>query len=1511
MKLRIISPPRLTEICWIFRVGFMVAALCFGATAARADWPMYRHDLHRSGITDETLALPLSLAWRHDAAQPPKPAWPEPIRIVNRMDFDYAPHPVIAGGTVFLASSADDTLRAFDASTGKLKWRFVAGGPIRFAPQVEDGRVFFAADDGVAYCLDAGSGKAKWTFNAAPVDERMIGNGRMISRWPIRTGVLVSNGAVYLIAGIWPTEGLYAFSLDAKTGAVNWCNDTCGGIQTNGVGGSKWNPNDPHASEFGGAGLTPQGAMLADNHVLIVPLANNAPATFNRLTGGLLNFVANSSGGANVQMDGDMYFRPIQGKGPLTIFGTRAPSRGQPNRALTFPSTEIPQLDTYPNAAPDSIRLKGKVSFLVKDEKLTAKIAYGLCLANDKLIVGGNGLVTIHDKATDKELWRAVVDGEARELAVSDGRLFVATHRGTLYCFAPGEHSPILAVPATNAVAPPNDSARAVLSELENAGISRGFALVIGDAEGALATTLAANTELHIVMPVADAVAAQALRNRLVDATSLYGSRIHVQVISSFDRLPFSQYFANAVIVVSPTGKLNSRELYRVTRPCGGLILMPGVPPERADALLREATPIPREVIVTTRGRAPAILRGPLAGARDWNTGAEPDHLVKWPLRPIWFGGPSSTLGMFSVLGQHPPVAAAGRYFILGDATLSAVDAYNGVVLWTRAIPTLYPNLRKIDGVLHAIADSPKNEYPQQMSILRRVVGADDKFVYLTLGKSYFRGDGEACIKLDVKTGEQIEMYAPFSSGKTIALDRARTWPIEIDTLREGSVKMEPGADGLKVTLALKSPEITPLDTWDLFFDFRAPDSRYGLFDRGAFQIIVSPAKDSQSAPQWTRGAGPAFPAIGITGTREGAVSTAVLTIPWKQIESLCGSRPKTFAFSATLTTHNGERESAIVQRRLFCDANAAGLNNGWGTMLLGNESEIKAQTKPSVVLGAFEAMPTDWAKKGAVNPEGIDATIKASPRVHPLTGELVPRIYRSGAAGCGRITFSDTSAFGRAAKLSISIYDFEDDSGLRNFAGIASNCGPGMKSMSIQAALGLLIASEARSHCDCMVPIRTSVAFAPAERRLNEDWATFFDRDVDTRVRHAAINFGAPGDRRDAGTLWLGFPRAGGRGIFPLEAASRHVVFTAPPISSCLQLPLKIEKFQISGRINLNSDRVTIAGTDRPWLYASAMRGIKKATLRVNFLTPITSRENGPPGNAQLTLPFTRTDIFIHHDAEKLYVTASRPAVTDRMGKFQPWTQSTKGDDADVWDDDSFEMFITDASNKRVIHLGTSASGARFDAISNDAKEDRGWNGVWKSTSAADESAMKVELSIPLKTLADAGLDAKTLCVNFQMNQKNLKTFMTSYPGADSNENPTTEAISEPMASLGNYGRTRCENFAPLGLGMTPEMPERAFTLRLHFAEIDNAQEGARVFDVKVQDRVLLEKFDIVKAAGGTNKAVVKEFTHIMARDSIVLEFVPQATRSKEPAAGAAPIINALEVIDEEFNSMHKKAAP
>ncbi|MBM4050290.1 MAG: hypothetical protein FJ279_34780, partial [Planctomycetes bacterium] len=257
---------------------FVSMALFLGRSSPAEDWPAFQHDAARTGVSAERLSFPLEKKWAYQPNQPPMPSWPEPGKELHRMDFDHAFQPVAAGGRVYFASSADDTLRALDAATGELVWRFTANGPIRFAPTLAQGNAYVASDDGWLYCLDAKTGKLVWRFRVAPGDDQILGNGRMISKWPCRSGAVVLGDVVYCVAGMWATEGVYVHALDAKTGRELWCNDTSGSIFV----------DLPHPGAAGFSGVSPQGYLLAAGDTLLVPTGRCVPAAFHRRTGRLL-----------------------------------------------------------------------------------------------------------------------------------------------------------------------------------------------------------------------------------------------------------------------------------------------------------------------------------------------------------------------------------------------------------------------------------------------------------------------------------------------------------------------------------------------------------------------------------------------------------------------------------------------------------------------------------------------------------------------------------------------------------------------------------------------------------------------------------------------------------------------------------------------------------------------------------------------------------------------------------------------------------------------------------------------------------------------------------------------------------------------------------------------------------------------------------------------------------------------------------------------------------------------
>ena len=128
--------------------------LLFPTLACSADWPTWRHDVTRSGVTSEELPKEMYFSWSREMHQP-RVAWPnEP-----RLQFDAANESIVVGETLFIGSSYDGSLRAFDTRTGNAKWTFFTGGPIRCAPVGGKEKVYVGSDDGYLYCLNAATGK--------------------------------------------------------------------------------------------------------------------------------------------------------------------------------------------------------------------------------------------------------------------------------------------------------------------------------------------------------------------------------------------------------------------------------------------------------------------------------------------------------------------------------------------------------------------------------------------------------------------------------------------------------------------------------------------------------------------------------------------------------------------------------------------------------------------------------------------------------------------------------------------------------------------------------------------------------------------------------------------------------------------------------------------------------------------------------------------------------------------------------------------------------------------------------------------------------------------------------------------------------------------------------------------------------------------------------------------------------------------------------------------------------
>jgi len=161
---------------FLLALAVFQALLCFQGVALAADWPAWRYDAGRTSCSPAGLPRDLHLQWTRQYPRL-RPAWPD----AKRLRFDLGYQPVVCAGMVIVGSSREDSVVALDLATGAERWRFLTGGPVRFAPFCWRKRVYAGSDDGYLYCLDVASGRLLWKYAGAPdAGRKVIGNSRLI-----------------------------------------------------------------------------------------------------------------------------------------------------------------------------------------------------------------------------------------------------------------------------------------------------------------------------------------------------------------------------------------------------------------------------------------------------------------------------------------------------------------------------------------------------------------------------------------------------------------------------------------------------------------------------------------------------------------------------------------------------------------------------------------------------------------------------------------------------------------------------------------------------------------------------------------------------------------------------------------------------------------------------------------------------------------------------------------------------------------------------------------------------------------------------------------------------------------------------------------------------------------------------------------------------------------------------------------------------------------------------------
>ena len=1136
----------------VVMVSLLLPVALPGAAALGADWPTWRYDANRSAASPQELPAELHLQWVR-RSPPLKPAWHDP-----RVQFDGAYEPVVMGKTMFVGSSRTDSVTAIDTDTGKEKWRYYTEGPVRFAPVAWTGVVYVASDDGHLYCLDAAKGTLVWKFRGGPSDRRLLGNGRLVSMWAIRGGPALVDGTIYFAAGVWPFMGVFVYALDAATGKVQWKTDS-GDPKWDIWGddaGKTWERNNAFR------GMVPDGYIVAVGDKLLVPSGRAGPACFDRTTGRFLYQKSGSrmrkGGGWHVSGIGEYFINDN------TVYNVNT---GQPAVArlrttqgpILMPQRLISAMGNYDlsKVLTEEYERKGEKRTKVSFEKVSLALTgprakHYWAKAGSHLLGNDEGAVmALAMPAPDGQPgkpWTTEVEGTPSGMLAADGKVFVVTREGSIYCFGPGKVD-AKTYPLERAQLPhaADGWAGAAGRILKQTGVSEGYCLLLGVGTGRLAEQLAAQSKLQIIVADPDARKLDALRRRL-DAAGLYGERVSMLAGDPM-KMSFPPYLASLIVSEDldaaglGAGKDFAAKIFHSLRPYGGVACF-RVWADRAGALEQWAADakLAGAVVKQADGLVMLIRSGALPGAGQWthrnadaaHTLMSPDKRVKGPLGVLWYGGPAGGLtgevrqGTDSYKPLTPRVVG-GRLFIIGPGQLNAVDVYTGRPLWSAPLDNKVEVMRRALGKSIQIRSSSRP--------------------FVALEDAVYVASGTSLRKLSARTGK-VDVQFTF--------EQDGPWE-EVLVLKDTLIA---SAGARLYALNRHSGKV-------LWQGKAAEKLQFNALAAGGDKVFCL-----ESVPPATEGA----------EKRRGqapAAKSAICARDLRNGEPLWRQPTPT---TRSALAYSEARDIVLLGSAAYRGKDGTVLRKGRG------------MEEPYILHGdtlytQHKKGYNDGRNAGAV--DLLTGDVKKSP--HPITGTDVIW-YFARSHGCSRILGSQHLLTFRS---STTAYCDLSSGGVTQLVGFRPFCATG----SLVPADGLLNAPNL-SACSCNYPIYTPMALIHDPQA--DAWSHYkmsntpevnqAYREAPGYVKRVGLNFGAPADRRaDNGTLWLDYPSVGGWSPdVPVKTVPAKPQWFRHHASRVTEGD-GLKWVQASGATDLKS--VTIAlKTDRP----------RSCTVRVYYAEPV-----------------------------------------------------------------------------------------------------------------------------------------------------------------------------------------------------------------------------------------------------------------------------------------------------------------
>jgi outer membrane protein assembly factor BamB len=1123
---------------------------------AAEDWPTWRHDPLRSGVTNEKLAPPLQQLWAFRSRQThlvPK-TQESPQNAKYPWVTWYSLPMSAAGDAIYFNSAADGRTVCLDAATGKKRWEFIAGAAVNRTPTIWDGKVYVGSDDGHVYCLDAKTGTIVWQFKAAPTDRMLISYGKPVSTWPVRTDVAVDKGVAYFAAGVFPHDGTFMFALDAKTGKLLWRNGT--------------------QCETGGrSSMAPAGHLFVTRKSIFVP---------KDCWGYFLNWYTlvgfgRESGGPVHRPDMDEWpqypdyygiFLPLYGvrKGDIRYLGSSALAIDKKDRKKTSSLWKVDTPGRWTDI--DSVlsnRARKPIFFRYDPDCATVVYADGVLYHSAFDTAGTGSTIYARDAASGKQLWSTEIAERANQIIVANGKLFASTRSGTIYCFAPnGKKHDVIEEPIDlnpKAYADSPAMVQAAEAIIKEGGVTAGYVIVLDCESGQLALELAKRTNLYLIAVFRDASNAAAAR-KIYSRAGGHVSRVITYHQKAGTKLPFPSFFAN--LIVSEAAAIgqdlphDAENLDRILKPIRGVALIGG---QQSDAVLKSWIAETKQTdwkIVQAAGAWAKRLRPRLEDAGGWfqangdagNTNNSHDGVLKPPLGVVWYGTPHLAYG-----GRTPGSWIVDGVLLVPEGKLLyAYDEYTGRKLWQRknAVTDMAAAPGSIFLRYHEMVARLD---PATGKILQQYLPASkgDKWTKMAPdrdGKTLYLSTGGSIIAMDVASGKPRWVLGGPGQKK-----QWKEWTVigdgymyirgggDLKALRTGAIA--------EMRAYLKANDPERLKQYNREVD-KHTFSTFTTVDTKTGKVLYSQAADVTNA------GGALIPSGGFGSGRNARHYNPPVfgcTMAAKDVIIFC-------------TTSGADKGWRVWPSGRYGHRSLAVYDGPTGRLLWKKQANYRG--RPVVADDTIYAEP--W---------GYDLrTGKRKTRTHPITGKETDWAWCRAGKQCGIFAGSKYFLFGRST--GVGYHDLLTDQGLYTFFHSRMSC-----TFDAVTGGGMMIKPPMASYCKCSWSLPFTIALGQVATPPSVG-QSFAQPGPTLPVKHLYLDFAATGDRRDKnGNLWLRSKRQIGHALL-------------------LGHEVKVEMYPGGKDVQHNSRYTHVENTNTPFVFATTIQGMKSCVI------PVTAPKDG-----------------------------------------------------------------------------------------------------------------------------------------------------------------------------------------------------------------------------------------------------------------------------------------------------------